>query len=895
MGTPHCMIDASAIRHRNRVAVSATQDEEESVDKQDIIDARREARKGERIFYTSCPNNGCWDSACILKCHEKDGKLIAVEPDDTVNAGMCREDVEWESIWRGMVQMRPCSMGHAWKEELYGETRLTHPMKRIGEKGPGKGYFVEIGWEEALDTIAEKMIEIKEKYGEFGIFHTQYGSFSKNGFPLAKWWPASFGFWGDHSTSGHTAGENFHLGFDLTKSMVSGTSPALPGFEASDVFNSKLIIMWGMDPVVDWFGPTSYYMQLAHEYGVKTIVVDPRYTASCEVLADQWIPIRPGTDLAMLLAMAQVLFEEDLYDHEYVAEWVEPEGFKEWRAYCLGEGEDGVAKTPEWAEAICAVPAETIREFARLYGTTKPVHLQYFYSCAKRHLGEYSAAAAMLLQTMTGNIACPGGCQTGSALPTPGRIPTPFADFKQAPSDYTIPVLCNNNKLTETLACQKDYWEGRMSEDEFRHRIGAPTDDSPLPNIQMLIIENNYVNNHHDTNKRMEGFASTEFNWGFQWHKNQPSMEFCDIVLPAPVWQFEGMDQYMYGHQRFVSGPSGMRNYFVFSDAGCEYPGEVRSKEWVWTQIAKRLGVAEQYNPRMVDVAWEDWTAAQRAIYKEAYEEWAEDKSGVLKRMGIDPKPWDEFVENPVVRIPIDTPYYPYKTCLEAGMNPFQTESGKIEFVSSYVKNNDLTKTRWRGHFDPMPVWEPSYVEGDIATAAADGFYNPKAKEYPLSLVTPVSVYRQHSSNDNNPLLREDCYRHGVWISGVDAKVRGVHDGDLVRVFSETGEMELAAYVTNRMMPGTAAVHHGAWFQGGGKKTERNPYGMDMRGAPNILLDDVHLPNILGTLLTAGLVEVEKVADGDVEGYGPEAERSGMRGAATAIASRKALGEKEAL
>ena len=135
------------------------------MDKQDIIDARKKAREGERIFYTSCPNNGCWDSACILKCHEKDGKLIAIEPDDSINAGMCREDVEWESIWRGMVQMRPCSMGHAWKEELYGETRLTHPMKRIGEKGPGKGYFVEIGWEEALDTIAEKMIEIKEKYG----------------------------------------------------------------------------------------------------------------------------------------------------------------------------------------------------------------------------------------------------------------------------------------------------------------------------------------------------------------------------------------------------------------------------------------------------------------------------------------------------------------------------------------------------------------------------------------------------------------------------------------------------------------------------------------------------------------------------------------------------------
>lgn len=863
------------------------------MDKQEFIDARRKEREGERIFYTSCPNNGCWDSACILKCHVKDGKLVAVEPDDTINAGNCREDVGYENEWYGLVQARPCSMGHAWKKELYAETRLLHPMKRVGEKGPGKGYFVQISWEEALDTIAQKMIEIRDKYGEYSIFHTQYGSFKKNGFPLAKWWPAGFGFWGDHSTSGHTAAENFHLGFDLTASMQSGGKGPLPGFEAADLFNSKLIIMWGMDPVVDWFGPVSYYLQLAHEYGIKTVVIDPRYTASCEVLADQWIPIRPGTDLAMLLAMAEVLFEEDLYDHDYVAEWVEPEGFEEWKAYCLGEGEDGVKKTPEWAAPICAVPAETIRELARVYGTTKPVHLQYFYSCAKRHLGEYSAAAAMLLQAMTGNIACPGGCQSGAALPSAGRIPTPFADFKQAPSDYEIPILCNNNKLTETLTLQDDYWNGNLSEEEFRRRIGSPSDDAPLPNIKMLIIENNYVNNHHDTNKRMQGFASTEFNWGFQWHINQPSMEFCDIVLPSPVWQFEGMDQYMYGHQRFVSGPSGMRNYFTFCDYGCDYPGEVRSKEWVWTEIAKCLGVAEQYNPRMLDVSVEDWTQAQRAIYKEAYENWIADEQ-IMRYLKIeDPLPFEEFVKKPVVRIPAAQPYYPYKNVLERGVNPFGTESGKIEFASNYVKKTDLSKTQWRGQFDAMPVWEPSYVEGDIAHASEDGFYHPKAARYPLSLVTPVSIYRQHSSNDNNPFLREDCYRHCVWMSAVDAQQRGIKDGDLVRVYSETGEMELAAYVTSRMMPGTAAVHHGAWFQGGGAKTELNPYGMDLRGAPNILLNDIHLPNILGTLLTAGLVEVVKVADGDAEGYGPEAERSGMRGAmASAVASRIALGER---
>lgn len=118
-----------------------------------------------------------------------------------------------------------------------------------------------------------------------------------------------------------------------------------------------------------------------------------------------------------------------------------------------------------------------------------------------------------------------------------------------------------------------------------------------------------------------------------------------------------------------------------------------------------------------------------------------------------------------------------------------------------------MTESRWRGRIDPMPVWSPSYVEGDIGSASNDGFYNPKAKDYPLSLVSPVSIYRQHSSNDNNPYMREDCYRHAVWISGVDAKARGIRDGDVCRVYSDRGETLLTAYVTNRMTPGTAAVH----------------------------------------------------------------------------------------
>ena len=101
-------------------------------------------------------------------------------------------------------------------------------------------------------------------------------------------------------------------------------------------------------------------------------------------------------------------------------------------------------------------------------------------------------------------------------------------------------------------------------------------------------------------------------------------------------------------------------------------------------------------------------------------------------------------------------------------------------------------------------------------------------RDYPLSLVSPVSIYRQHSSNDNNPFMREDCYRHAVWISGVDAQARGIKDGDICRVSSDRGEVVLTAYVTNRMMPGTAAVHHGAWYQTDGTSAEMNTYGQDI-------------------------------------------------------------------
>lgn len=804
--------------------------------------------------YTCCAQNGCWDSSCIIKCEVRDGKLISISSDDSVNENSAREDVGEEGFRQGMVQMRPCAMGHAWKSEMNAPTRVLHPLKRVGGKGPGNGHFERISWDEALDKIADKLIEFKEKYGPYCIAHSVDDCFEECGFKLAPWFGIGMAAWGDNSISGTTPGEKFHLGYDMIAAF-KGKSDVCVGFEAPDLMNSNLIVLWGMDPLVGWYGAVSYYMKIAAERGAKVIVIDPRYTNSAETIADQWLPIRPGTDLAMLLAVAYVLYNQNLYDHEYVEKWVEPKGFEKWRSYVLGENDD-VPKTPEWAESITALPAETIQAFAELYAVSKPVHLHFYYAPAKRHLGEYCASAAMLLQAMTGNLSIAGGCETGCTLVTPPRIPLPEINWGRAEAEYDAPICYNIQKIAEAIVQRPRFDSGEITEEDYRMLIGSPP-GSPLPNIKMMIVESQYPVVHHDSNKRMQALAMTEFNWGFQWHLDQSSIEFMDIVLPGAVVMFETRDNYMLGPDRFMCGPNGMRNYFLYSDKICDAPGEVRPHGWAYTALAKRLGIADKYNPRLVGVSYDEWDDAVHDLYREAYDAWAQDPTGKLKELGIEPKPWEEFLKKPVVRVPIDKAFYAYKNYMEEEKNPFFTPSRKVEFSSKFVEMLDFkTQTWYRGELESMPVWNPAYMKGEEPN---DSFYNPKAKQYPLSLVTPVSAFRQHACLDHNPALRDECYRHAVWVSLTDAKKRSIVDGDTVKVFNEYGEIHLPAYVTSRVMPGTCAVFHGAWYTPNGEKTETMPYGVDTRGTCNFLIGDEHAPHIVGALLTAGLVEVERI------------------------------------
>jgi anaerobic dimethyl sulfoxide reductase subunit A len=811
-------------------------------------------RVKEIIRYTTCSEH-CFNM-CILKVHIRDGKIWAVEPDDTVNKGIAREDghLPDAEIDKCMFTTRPCTKGYAHIRNLYDPNRVIYPMKRVGERGSGK--WQRISWDEALDTIAAKLIECKEKYGPYSI-----GTFSHDGFPLSPWFGAGVNDWGAHSKQGVEEAERWVLGRNGSEDRQ----------DEGNLLKAKLIVLWGFNPATTLSNHVVYTLMRARERGIPIISIDQRLTPTAETVASQWIPIRPTTDVAMMIAMANVWFKENLTDKEFIKKWVEPEGVRLWQEYVLGKS-DGIDKTPQWAETICGVPAETIIGFARLYARSKPVNLNTAWTLGRQFYGQNGVRAAIYLQALTGNTMSPGatasvetGGEFGQHKPL---VPKPTVDWKRSGGDYRAPALMAHFKWPEAILLREKVDNGEMTAAEYNHII-SNVPGNPLPNVKMLITPaSNPVMTHPDVNTNIKALKKLDFHVVFSYHLDNPSAKYADIVIPQMHIAFEGRDvpfsrAVMRQKDLFCKEAEHLNgNYFVYKQKCVDPPGEVKPRGWVWLQIAKRLGFAEEYSPRLVNVPEDKWEETVEALHREAYEKWAL----LPEVIPLHPPTWEEFQKKPVFRWEVKEPNYTYKSTLERGENPFAaTESGKIEFYSKEVaagsgsgkkaklKEEKPGKANERyggGHLPAMA----EMVMGGHAT-----YHSQDVANYPLLMSSPHGLYRVHSLLDNQPLLR-DCYRHAVWLSVADAKARGIKDNDHVRVFNDQAEIIMPAYVTSRVVPGTVNIFHGGWYTPGKTKTKLMPEGIDTRGAPNLMTHyDEHLPEtIIDHLPCKALVEIEK-------------------------------------
>lgn len=741
-----------------------------------------------------CPAHNC-GGRCLLIAHVQGGRITHLEADD-------RPDN------LASPQLRACIRGRAYLRRQYHPDRLMQPLKRIGPRGEGK--FTGISWDEAFDTVANQMQRIRKKYGNSALF-VPYGTGSYNqlnGSQVARrLMNLSGGCLGIYNSYSWAA-------INAATPTVYGT--LVTGNQRQDWLNSKYIIMWGWNPAEMRDGTNSdYFIKLARQNGARVVCIDPRHSLSAATLADEWIPIRPGTDAAMMSAMAYVMLTESLYDSEFVRTHCigfdrsqMPFGTEEMESYTdylLGRV-DGKAKTPAWAEAITAVPEETISRIAHEYASIKPGVLYQGYGMQRRAYGEQVVRAGCVLAAMTGNVGISGGWASGLGLPVPhGGSRWDIFPTGENPVKASIPVFLWSEAVVRGASM--------TAEDGL---IGA---DKLETNIKLIysVASNTIINQHADTNRNAQILmdeSKVEL-IAVQDNFMTPTARFADIILPACT-QFETW---------------GVEDGWKFSDEVIlqpklvEPPGMCLSDYRICAGIAERLGIGDEFTQNRDERAWVDWCLTE---YRNNGFPGLPNLNEFLRRnIGV--------FTNPVTR-----PGVALQDFRRDPLNhPLNTPSGLIEIFSHQLfELNDPTE---------IPAI-PKYIEE--WSSPFKRTRDSEDLEFPLQAIGHHSLNRVHSTHDNNDWLKE-AFPQRVFMNPLDAEKRGILDGDRVLIYNKRGAVSLPCRITPRILPGVVDIPEGAWWT-----PDKN--GVDQGGNINVLTTQRWTPFAFGSTQHTIMVQVKK-------------------------------------
>ena len=686
-----------------------------------------------------------------------------------------------------------CIRGYSHHYKAYAPDRLKYPMIRVGERGCGR--YRRISWDEALDIVASEMLRIKETYGPNSILEAAYNGGNGCVVHLTDWGGALFRllnhFGGCTRFGTYTSQEGARWASSFTYGITNGNDSN----SASDLVNSNLIIFWGHNPSETRFGSgTMYYFKEAKKAGAEIVVIDPCKTATIGALKAEWLPIRPSTDTAMLLAMAYVLITEDLYDKDFVDRLVF--GFDEYKDYVLGL-EDGQPKAPEWAAKITGVPAETIIRLARDYVNKKPAALIQGWAPGRTTNGAQFHRAGIALQAMSGNIGIKGGGGSCEGLELIGfKHPVVAEAQKGSPLRMGGPgVEITNGTWAEAVNRGK--------------RGGYPSD------IKMIyVMGHNILVQRQNTIKGVKAFKKVEFSVCHE-HFLTPTARYCDILLPANT-NLERTD---------IAFPWGKGSYAIYAHKVIDSLWESKSDLEIVNMLAKKLGVTEYEQ-------WED-----EDLLKEFF------KGSILGEFTT----YENLKSKGVVRWDPEEPNIAFKEEVKDPENhPFPTPSGKIEIFSQKLANMSFDTADHSGvtpHYRHLP-YIPTWIESeDLPTSL-------RAKQYPLQLVTPHSRYRVHSQFVNIPRVAKHD-NQGVWLSIADAEGRGIKTGDLVRVYNDRGAILVYARVTDGIMDGVVRCYNGGWYT-------PDEDGVDLGACVNVLINDMLTANDGVPNFNTCLVEVMK-------------------------------------
>jgi len=341
-----------------------------------------------RIVPTMCHGCSYGGYNCGMLAHVESGRFTRVEgnPYHPLNEG-------------GL-----CAKGQAAVQWVYNEKRLKTPLRRVGERGAGE--FEEISWDEALKTVADRVMEIREKFGPETLIFSKGQSSSWAGIHHFLWMrfmhalgSITFSNWGPFVC--------YSPQLMYYRQMIGG-----PTYPRPDYDNADLIIEWftgggtggaargGVETLDTNLRSIPKKIVKRLETGAELVIINPQLISlGANGRATQWLPIRPGMDGALALAMIHVIIEEDLIDHTFVSRWCE--GFDELKAHIE-------SYSPGWAGGVTGIPTETIVSLARRYATTKRACIRVSEAPQKEDLQSF-AMALPILMAITGHLDRPGG------------------------------------------------------------------------------------------------------------------------------------------------------------------------------------------------------------------------------------------------------------------------------------------------------------------------------------------------------------------------------------------------------------------------------------------------------------------------------------------------------
>jgi DmsA/YnfE family anaerobic dimethyl sulfoxide reductase A subunit len=764
------------------------------------------APEGQTVWNACVVNCG---SRCPLKCHVVDGKIRWISQED--NHGT-NTDVFGEH------QVRACLRGRSARRRVYNADRLKYPMKRVGKRGEGK--FERISWDEAIQIVGDKLKGTIQKYGNQSIYY-QYGSGS-TGYNMAgraschRFLNTIGGFMDFYNT--YSTGQiRFALPFTYGDSYVSERSLS------REIGNAKLCVFFGYNPCelrLSGGSETYQFSEWRRRNKVRTIIIDPRYSDTALGKEDEWIPIHPGTDAALISALAYVLITENYVDQEFLDKYCV--GYDEktlpasapanghYKAYILGQGSDGLPKTPEWASKITGVPVERIVKLAREIGEAKPAFIVQGWSLQRQANGEQSARAVCMLPILTGNIGLPGtniGEEPGAvSYPVP-HLPMPANKVKaKIPCFLWTDAITRGKEMTALT-------DGIKGVDRL---------EQPIKFI-WTYSSNMLINQHSDiqkTHKILQDESQCEFILVIENHMT-PSARYADILLPD-ITNFEGSDIIANGYAvGELGGP-------IFLSPAVKPMFECKSAWDICTLLARHMGVEQDYTGGK---SFEQYLQDAYVQMKEKDPELPADlatarQMGMIKRRAA-----------PGTGIGLS------KFRADPAANPLKTPSGKIEIYSERLAQFAATWTLPQGDvISPLPQYVPTW-EGyeDFETK----------KEFPLQLYGRHPKGRAHSTYHNLDVLRA-AVLDAVWINPMDAERRGIKNGDWVKVRTRRGETKTRAKVTPRMMPGVASMEEGCWFK-------PNAQGEDQGGCVNMLTSQRPSPLAKGNPQHTNLAEIVKL------------------------------------